>query len=83
MIEVDSRFRGNDVSRARYATLTTTVIPAIAVFPAKAGIHVPGNSVSRGNDVSRGGTGIPPASEPGSGSASAWRRRAADSSQRR
>ena len=36
---MDSRFRGNDVIRARYVTLATTVIPAIAVIPAEAGIH--------------------------------------------
>ena len=39
LTEMDSRFRGNDVIRVRYVTLTTTVIPAIAVIPAKAGIH--------------------------------------------
>ena len=36
---MDSRFRGNDVIQVRYVTLTTTVIPAIAVIPEKAGIH--------------------------------------------
>ena len=36
---MDSRFRGNDVIRVRYVTLTTTVIPAMVVIPAEAGIH--------------------------------------------
>ena len=36
---MDPRFRGNDVIRVGYVTLTTTVIPAIAVIPAEAGIH--------------------------------------------
>ena len=49
---MDSRFRGNDVIRARHATLTTTVISDMAVIPpfgsplprggagsAEAGIH--------------------------------------------
>ena len=36
---LDSRFRGNDVIRARYVTLTTTVVSSISVIPAKAGIQ--------------------------------------------
>ena len=36
---LDSRFRGNDVIRARYVTLTTTVVTSISVIPAKAGIQ--------------------------------------------
>ena len=41
---MDSRFRGNDVIRARYVTLTKTVIPTISVIPAEAGIQVFGNA---------------------------------------
>ena len=37
---MDSRFRGNDVIRVKYVTLTTAVIPAIVVIPAEAGIHL-------------------------------------------
>ena len=36
---MDSRLRGNDVIRARYAALTKTVISTMSFIPAEAGIH--------------------------------------------
>ena len=71
---MDSRFRGNDVIQVRYVTLTTTVIPAIAVIPAEAGIQVFGE---RRVPVDAGVTDTPVGIAPAAGRRSAvpagWR----------